>query len=395
MLLNETRLNSVMAAHGLDALIATSPENVTYTSGYWALSQWIRRGPQSYVYLPAPGKGTRRIVASATLLDLLADQDINVADVTTFGSFFVDTDPDSALNRCDQRQTDLYAQDRYESAKEALAALLRQDQAAIRRVGIDETGLVGSLEAFQLPGAENIEFVPAFEIFREIRATKTEPEIERLRRVAHITEDSISAALRVARPGVTEREMAEAFNIETIRGGALPVLYCIGFGSRSAMPNVQPSDATLREGDIIRFDAGGRYQHYRADIARIAVLGEPSDKVRKYHRALHLGVAKGLEMIRPGLKASDLYETVMATVRAEGIAHYKRTHVGHGIGIDGYDLPILSASSGDVLEEGMVLCLETPYYELGFGGLQVEDMIVVRNGGAETLMKTSGELISV
>ncbi|WP_029062845.1 Xaa-Pro peptidase family protein [Labrenzia sp. DG1229] len=395
MLLNEARLQQVMANHGLDALVATSPENVTYASGYWALSQWIRRGPQSYVYWPAAGKGEPQVVASATLLDLLADQDVNVPNTETFGSFYVETQEGVGLDNLDQTQARLYAQERHSSAQNALAAILKRDGENVRRVGIDEYGLPGSLDAFQLPDVDGIEFVPAFEAFREIRAIKTASEIGRLRRVAEITEDSIKAALNMAKPGVTEIEMAEAFNIETIRGGATPVLYCIGFGTRTAMPNVQPSGAVLSEGDLIRFDAGGRFKHYRADIARNAVLGEPSKKTRDFHRALQLGVERGIEAIRPGVKASDLFDMVVETVRNEGIPHYKRTHVGHGIGIDGYDLPILSGSSQDVLEEGMVLCVETPYYELGFGGLQVEDMIVVRSDGAETLMKTSGKLISI
>ena len=76
MLLNRDRLEDMLSRHGLDAVIATSPENVTYTSGYWALSQWIRRGPQTYVLLPVETRAEPVIIASTTLLDLLADQDV-------------------------------------------------------------------------------------------------------------------------------------------------------------------------------------------------------------------------------------------------------------------------------------------------------------------------------
>jgi len=79
-------------------------------------------------------------------------------------------------------------------------------------------------------------------------------------------------------------------------------------------------------------------------------------------------------------------------VRREGIPHYNRNHVGHGIGLDGYDVPNLTPSSTEVLEEGMVLCVETPYYELGFAGLQVEDMVRVTRDGVESLMSTAPDL---
>ena len=158
------------------------------------------------------------------------------------------------------------------------------------------------------------------------------------------------------------------------------------------MPNVQPSDRKLEDGDIIRFDVGGRYKHYRADIARNAVLGEPNKKVRTYYEALWKGVQRGTEMLKPGVRAADVFDAVVETVRREGIPHYARTHVDHGIGLDGYDLPQLTPDSKDVLEEGMVLCVETPYYELGFGGLQVENMVAVGPDGPQSLMKTNGKL---
>ncbi|MGC2778727.1 MAG: M24 family metallopeptidase [Bradyrhizobium sp.] len=192
--------------------------------------------------------------------------------------------------------------------------------------------------------------------------------------------------MKIAAEGVTEQEMLRAFNGCTVQHDATPVVGCIGFGNRSAMINVQPSRRALNRGDVIRFDVGGRYRHYRSDMARIACFGEPSAKIAKYHRAVEKGVLRAYEVIKPGLKVADLFNEVVTAVRQEGIPHFKRSHVGHGIGVDGYDPPNISDSSTDVLEENMVICVETPYYELGFAGLQVEDMIRVTGDGAESLM---------
>jgi Xaa-Pro aminopeptidase len=79
-------------------------------------------------------------------------------------------------------------------------------------------------------------------------------------------------------------------------------------------------------------------------------------------------------------------------VRKNGLPHYRRNHVGHGIGLDGYDAPNLTPGSNEVFEEGNVICVETPYYEMGFAGLQVEDMLHVTRDGIESLMSTSSEL---
>jgi len=164
------------------------------------------------------------------------------------------------------------------------------------------------------------------------------------------------------------------------------VVGCIGFGSRSALSNVQPSERALKSGDLIRFDVGGRYRNYRSDMSRGAALGEPSAKVAKYYAAVEKGVLRAYDIIKPGVKVADLFAEVVATVQREGIPHFARSHVGHGIGVDGYDPPNIAPGSADVFEENMVVCIETPYYELGFAGLQVEDMVRVTKDGAESLM---------
>lgn len=392
MLLNRDRLYALMAAEGLDAVVAASPENVTYTSGYWALSQWIRRGPQTYVVWPAPGRGAPCVIASTGLLDLLADQEVWVEDVRRFGGFVVERDADADLDAAERRQAELYALPDDGTAADALARALSDLGLARGRIALDEGGLAAAVDARIRAAFPDATFVPADQLLRRVRAVKTAAEIARLREAARIAEASVDAALAVAAPGVTEAEMRRAFDRRTVEEGGLPVLSCIGTGRRSAMANAQPSNRALRPGDVIRFDVGGRYRHYRADIARVATLGRPDARVARYYAALRRGVERAYELIRPGARAAEVFEQVVETVRREGIPHYRRSHVGHGIGIDGYDLPDLTAASTDVFEDGMVLCVETPYYELGFAGLQVEDMAVVRHDGLDSLMTSDRAL---
>jgi Xaa-Pro dipeptidase len=395
MLLNQARIHAKMADRNLDAVVATAPENVTYMSGFWALPQWIRRGPQAYVVWPASGSGSAEIITSTATLDLVADQDPWIGTVRRYGDFQVDRDASAASDPVSCRQLQLHNLPDHGDAINALVTALQEAGLARGRIGIDEIGLLpGHLDQLQdrLPGAV---LVLAAALFRDVRAVKTAEEILRLGRVAQITERSIEAALAIASEGATELELARAFHARTVEEDAFPVLGCIGFGERSALMNVQPSERRLHRGDVIRFDVGGRYRHYRADIARIATLGEPSAEVRRYHKALLAGVRHACEIIRPGVRAADIFEKVVATVRREGIEHYRRNHIGHGIGLDGYDAPNLSPGSEEVIEEGMVLCVETPYYELGRWGLQVEDMLVVRRDGVERLVATDGDLMVV
>ncbi|NTG45297.1 M24 family metallopeptidase [Rhizobium rhizogenes] len=385
MLLNRQRMKAHMISLDLDAVVATSAENVTYLSGFWALPQWIRPGPQTYVVWPASEpRGKSTVITSTATLDLVADQVVHVANIRRYGAFSVETGT-LALDAVSARHRELHQLTDDVSPINALIVEIETLGMTRSRIGLDESGLLpGYLDQIraQLP---HVDWVPAAEMLRSVRAVKTVDEIANLRRVAEIAESAVNSALEHARAGISEIEMARMFHSSTVLDDATPVLGCIGFGERSALMNVQPSERKLRAGDVIRFDVGGRYKHYRADIARIATCGEPDKTVSDQYRALLAGVEHAASVVKPGMPASQVFQDVMSVVRLAGLPHYKRNHVGHGIGMDGYDLPILSAASTDIIEEGMVLCIETPYYEIGRWGLQVEDMFVVRAAGLERL----------
>jgi Xaa-Pro aminopeptidase len=387
MLTNFARLRDVMREQKLDAIVGTCAENVTYLSGFWAMSQWVRRGPQAYVLHTVDGQ-PGAVVANSGVIDLIADQELWVDDIRRYGFFQVDVDSTAHLGKDDLRQQHLFATTAYKGPIEALCAALKDRGITAARIGIDEQGMTPQCWdqlRDALPGAT---LVRAFALIEKVRAIKMPEEIARLKAAARISCLSVNAALASARIGMTEQEMLRIFNRATVENDGTPVTNCIGFGERSALSNVQPSATrALRSRDVIRFDVGCRYKHYRSDISRIGFVGEPSAKIITYYRALEKGVLRGYEIIKPGLKVSDLFDQVVETVRREGIPHYQRSHVGHGIGVDGYDPPNIGPGGDAVLEEDMVICVETPYYELGFAGLQVEDMLRVTKDGAESFMQ--------
>ncbi|NTA14018.1 M24 family metallopeptidase [Agrobacterium tumefaciens] len=392
MLMNDDRIKRMLLSNNLAAVIATAPENVLYTSGFWCLPQWIRRGPQAFVLLNAELAYSSVVITSTSTLDLVADQQVP-GRVRRYGTFTVDIDSSVALDAVSLRQAQLQALPDEGGAIPALVAEIRDARLTKASIGIDEIGLLPDDIEKLRTALPDVEWVMATSLLRSVRAVKTVEEINMLRTVGQITERSVTAALSVAKVGATEIDVARAFHTRTVQEDGVPVLGCIGFGERSALMNVQPSTRALRKGDVIRFDVGGHYHHYRADIARIACFGEPSPDIRLKYDALNKGVQRGIDNIRSGVPASEIFRIVVETVREEGIPHYQRSHVGHGIGLDGYDMPLLSASSTDVLEAGMVLCIETPYYELGRVGLQVEDMLVVREDGAEMLTNAGDQLM--
>ena len=393
MLMNRPLFEQILSDNKLDGFLGTGPESVTWLSGYWAMPQWIRRGPQAYAFQPRRSDAGSFIVTSKGLLDQAADQKLYV-DVVHYFGFFAYDDFGAQGAAADNRLRELLLGKEHVGPAEALAHALQSAGLAKARIGIEMDGIAEGVLDQVKEICPSIEFVRADFLAKKFRALKTEEEVVRLRQAARIAERSITAALDGLTAGETEADMALRFHSQTVADGALPVLGCIGFGERGALPNVDPSlTRRLAHGDTIRFDVGGRYRHYRADIARIAVHGVPTARARQCHKSVQSGIEHAYGIIRPGLPASQLYNEVMDTVRKSGLPHYRRNHVGHGIGLDGYEVPALTASSTDILQSGMVMCIETPYYELGFGGFQVEDMVLVTDTGVESLMTLPRDLL--
>ena len=143
---------------------------------------------------------------------------------------------------------------------------------------------------------------------------------------------------------------------------------------------------------MIRFDVGCLLDGYNSDIARNFALGDPGERALRLHRATLAGEQAAFEAMRPGVTAADVFEAAVEAVRQAGIPDYRRHHVGHGVGLEVYDIPLLSASDQTVLESGMTFEVETPYYEVGLAGLQPEDTVVLREDGPQLLTTLSREL---
>jgi Xaa-Pro dipeptidase len=168
----------------------------------------------------------------------------------------------------------------------------------------------------------------------------------------------------------------------------------VRFGKGLALGQIPASeDIKLAANDFAFFDVGIKYRGYRSDIGRLVSFGEPSDELRFLFEASKAGQQTAIDMMRPGVVAKDVFEAAVQAVRDAGIPTYKRQHVGHGIGIEYYDLPVLTPNADTVLEPGMVFEVETPYYRLGVGGSFIEDTVLLTEGDSAILTTLSRDLI--
>lgn len=380
------RLLRVLEAEHLDALVATTTENVFYTTGLRSISHALFRGLEVYAVLTRKGTG---LVVPVIETTSLASESIDVDRVGCYGTFFFAYAPDPG--DVGRKVRELGATPSATPA-DALAAVLADLGGLGGRVGLDEAGIFHPTWERLAARLAGTTLLPAYQIFRSARMVKGPEEVARLERAARIAEAGIAAVLAMLRPGVTERQAAHVYEQEVVRQGAAPFFTVITIGERAALADVQPSDRALRPGELVRFDLGCVVEGYRSDIARTAVLGAPTDRQARAYAAMLAGERAAIAAMRPGVPVSRIFDTAMRVTREAGVPHYQRHHVGHGIGLEPYDPPTINAATEMTLEPGMVFCVETPYYEHGWGGVQVEDAVEVTPTGARMLTQSSQEL---
>jgi Xaa-Pro aminopeptidase len=142
----------------------------------------------------------------------------------------------------------------------------------------------------------------------------------------------------------------------------------------------------------VRFDLGCVAKGYHSNVARMAVMGEPSGRQQAVFDTLHAGMEALLDALRPGVAAGQVFDTAVAAVRKAGLPGFERHHVGHAIGLEPVETPWL-APGGAPLETGMVVCAETPYYAVGEGGLTVTETVLVTRTGAHALNRSHRGLV--
>jgi Xaa-Pro aminopeptidase len=382
----QQRLTAVLEAERLDALVATTTENVYYVSGLRSISHALFRGLELYAVFSR--RGTALVIPFIDTTGVASDR-IAVDHLACYGKFFFEyADDPGEIGRKIRDWTRAPAA----SPADALAGVLHDLGVQGRRVGLDEGNLFAPTWKRLEERLAGTTLVPGYQMFRQARMVKGPDEVAALEKAALIAEDGIAAVLRMLKPGVTEREAARVYETEVVRQGAEPFFTVVTIGERAALADVYPTDRALRPGDLVRFDLGCLVGPYRSDISRTAVLGTPTDKQARYYAAILAGERAAIAAMKPGVPVSQLFDIAVRVTRESGLPHYQRHHVGHGIGLEPYDPPTINAATSIALEPGMVFCVETPYYEHGWGGLQVEDAVEVTAGGCRMLTRSSQDL---
>jgi Xaa-Pro dipeptidase len=398
LLLNASRAEAVLAEAGVDLLIATGPENVAYISGYYCHTHWSNKGTLVFGILPRDASPAPTVIAPALELDAWAEAPPEVGTIRLYGTSSLQIgrelgpEPDALLPDDQFIYRHGFQDERHKDAMAVLADTVGSGGYQHATIALDESGLNyrdRDRVAALFPDAT---IVDGAALLRRIRMVKTEAEVRRLEQATLLTCRALAATMAIVEEGITERELLLHYNEQIAAGGGLLSFAAISAGRRSGHPHPAASDYRLKSGDVIKYDVGCTLDLYHADIGRTQTVGDPSSEQEEIYGALEAGEQAGIAAVRPGARPSQIFDAALNAVKEHGMPAYRRHHVGHGIGIEIYDPPLIQpatssselsglGASDEPLEQGMVLNVETPYYVLGKHGMIVEDTILVTANG--------------
>ncbi|NPA47787.1 MAG: aminopeptidase P family protein [Thermococci archaeon] len=233
------------------------------------------------------------------------------------------------------------------------------------------------------------------DVIKELRIVKSPEEVRRIEDACRIADDAMEVALEGVGDGVRERDVAAKMEYRMrIEGADKPAFdTIIASGPRSALPHGVATDRAMKRGDFVVIDEGALYRHYNSDMTRTVVIGSPTEKQADVYAAVLEAQKKCVEAVRPGVKTKELDLLARSVLREYGYEENFIHSLGHGVGLEIHEWPGVSRFDETVLRPGMVITIEPGVYIPGFGGVRIEDTVVVTEDGARRLTKTERDLI--
>lgn len=238
-------------------------------------------------------------------------------------------------------------------------------------------------------GGEN-RLEAANHLIRDLRKVKDPQEISLIREACRIANIGMKTAQEFIRPGIKEKEIAAEAEYAMRKAGSDGVAFntIVASGHCCAYPHGTFLEKTIREGNLVVVDLGATYRYYHSDITRTFVAGKPSEKQEKMFEAVKLAQQSAFEATKANVWAKDVDATARLVIAEAGFGDFFVHNLGHGVGLEVHEAPILSPDSKDLLCEGNVVTVEPGVYLPGYGGVRIEDTVLVKKNGAEKLTVT-------
>lgn len=348
-----TRLEAIRAVHDGWTLL-TDRSDVRWASGFGGSAGWLLVGPTA-----------AHLVSDARYTDRALDEvDADLVEVVT-------TD----------QKNDRHA---------VTARLVSSSRSGSTTVGVRSSAVTLA----DLDALAKVDLVPRAIDVAAVRRVKDDTEIAAIGRAASIADRALADVVGMIDVGVTELDVRDELDHRMRRLGAEGPSYdtIVAAGRRhAAIPHHHPTSYAFVEGDPVVIDVGALVDGYHSDMTRTFVVGEPSVEFSRWYRTLAEAQRSALDAVRAGVECRDIDATARRALGDE--AQWFVHGTGHGVGLDIHEEPFLNASSTTRLVAGEVVTVEPGLYRVGFGGVRIEDLVVVGADGADVLTSFPKELL--
>ena len=238
---------------------------------------------------------------------------------------------------------------------------------------------------------DKVSLVTASGLAEELRITKDKGELVSLQRAIDASDRAMEAVCPTIQEGWTEREVAWRMEMAMRDFGADGISFdtIVAAGPNGAMAHHMPSDHVISQGEPIVIDMGARVDGYCSDITRTVVVGESDDTFRKIYDIVLGAQLTAINTVRPGMSGGDCDELSRGVIAEAGYGDNFGHSLGHGVGLNVHENPRVGPKSTDPLEPEMVFTVEPGIYISGWGGIRIEDIVVLGESGATQLSKAS------
>ena len=382
----EYRIKELLREKGLDGAIVSSPENFHYVTGFGGHQHTVSRQPG---FTLAVMRADDKVPTHLTTMDFEA---ATFRIKATGLNFVVDPyDTWVGLKTWDEIAHGAVVPDKtaMESSMDKLVQFMKACDLANKKVGIELDYLPVPYYKSLTEKFPEAEFVDISDLFVYARSVKQPDEIEMFRKLCRIADHGFTEVSKIAKIGVSERELVQCFREDVIKSGfCAPSSWSMFSTGPSSARLTLPGDGVVKDGDVVKFDAGvnAEFDFYTTDTSRAWIIGNGDPALLKLKDRLYEGQRRMIAAAKPGLPINELYHTAYDYVK-EMFPCYRRGHQGHSIsmGPATAEAPYINASETRPLEAGMILAMEVPCYIDGVNGFNIEDMVLITEDGCEVL----------
>ncbi len=268
-------------------------------------------------------------------------------------------------------------------------------ESRIAKLGFEASSMAYGMYSGISENVGFVELVPVWGLIEKQRSMKTEYEIQCIKKAADMAGRAFQKLLDHIKPGVTENYLFRMLTNHLWEEGSEAKLKgpTVLSGARTSLIHGIPSNKKVEYGDFVLMDFGAIYKGYFSDITRTVVVGRATDKQKEIYGIERQALENQINSIKSGISAREPYYASIVPMKSTEYFEYHYDKVGHGLGLHIHEIPFMSPKTNDIIEENNVITIEPGMYIPGWGGVRIEDMVLVKKDGCEVLNKINRDLI--